>query len=81
MAALHLADRHADLRAIRRISSRAQQQQAMLEAVQPPHLSSAQAKNRGQTPVFESLRKHIDSVRLRHESVAAFKRGKSSSAA
>ncbi|HYY61501.1 MAG TPA: hypothetical protein VE756_08940 [Burkholderiales bacterium] len=81
MAALHLADRHADLRAVERINLLARQQQAMVEAVQPPHnLSSAQAKNRGQTPLFESLRIHIDSVRLRHESLAAFKRAKASSA-
>jgi hypothetical protein len=81
MAALHIADRQADMPALERIISLAREQQAMVEAVRPPHnLSSAHAKSRGQTPVFESLRIHIDAVRFRHESTAAFRRAKSSRA-
>ena len=79
MAALHLADGRGDMEALQRIAQLAQAQQAMVEAVQPPHnLSSAQAKTRGQTPVFESLRIHIDAVRLRHEGTAAVRRARSS---
>jgi hypothetical protein len=78
MAALHLADGRADMQALQRIAQLAKKQEAMVEAVQPPHmLSSVRAKNRGQTPLFESLRIHIDAVRLRHEGSAAFNRARS----
>jgi hypothetical protein len=78
MAALHVADARADMQALKRIAELAENQEAMIEAVQPPHiLSSAKAKNRGQTPVFESLRIHIDAVRVRHEGTAAFNRARS----
>jgi hypothetical protein len=69
MAALHVADSRGDLIALERITQAVREQEAIVEAVRPSHnLSSTHARLRKQTPLFESLRIHIDAVRLRLES-------------
>ena len=66
MAALHVADHAKDLAAVDRISTRAREQGAALERLQPPHhLARRQAQLRGQTALFDSLITHVDAVRLR----------------
>jgi hypothetical protein len=66
MAALHVADHAREAQALARIGEACDQLEREIEAAAPPHLlSAAHARLRGQQPLCDSLRVHIEAVRLR----------------
>ena len=79
MGALHLADHEGDIAILDRMAAAADEQDRAIEAVQPPHhLSRAEAARRGQVPLYQSVRVHIDAVRLRLQSARQIGRSASS---
>ena len=71
MAALHLVDHARDREGLERVAQAAREEGAAVEALQPPHhLARSQAQLRGQIAVFDSLRVHLDAVRLRMQGAA-----------
>ena len=66
MAAVHLADHRADSESLAAIEEAAGALERAIEAASPSHpLARAQAEQRGQHSLCESLRVHIEAVRLR----------------
>src|SRR5262245_50956663 len=69
MAALHVADHSDSPACLDQVLRLAVHQSATLEQLHPIHpLSRAHAKKRGTTAVYDSLLRHLDSVRLRLDS-------------
>src|SRR5215210_3393274 len=68
LAALHQAEFMGSLEGVHQVAEATDVQSSAIEALIPPHhLSSAMAKRRGTSPVYDSLRLHAKAVRSRLE--------------